>query len=77
MNSYDKAVLAVIGKGPDYVGWYKIEQRLSVMDLEKRESLPNSLKKLLEAGFIKEAPETPGKYKITDLGRSALGSLGE
>jgi DNA-binding PadR family transcriptional regulator len=72
MNSYEKAVLSAIAKGPDFVGWYKIEQRLSVVDLDHRDSLPDTLKKLLEAGFIEEPSDDPGTYRITDLGRKEL-----
>lgn len=72
MNKYDRAVLSSIAKGPDCVGWYKIEQRLSVVELDKRDYLTDVLKKLLKAGFIEESSENPDAYRATDLGRKTL-----
>jgi hypothetical protein len=72
MNNYDRAVLAAIAKGPEPVAWYRIEQPLSVTELEMRESLPESLHELTVAGLIEEALDEPGG-KITAGARQADG----
>jgi hypothetical protein len=76
MNQYERAVLSAIEKGPDCVGWYKIEQRLSVMKLEVREYLPDTLRQLTTKGLIEEHPDKTGQFRITERGRSTLGCTG-
>jgi hypothetical protein len=76
MNEYEQAVLNAVARGPDYVGWYKIEQRLSVMDIPSREYLPDALQKLLEQGLIEENSVNRGTYRATARGRSVLASSG-
>jgi hypothetical protein len=72
MTAYDTAVLDAIAKGPDYVGWYKVEQRLSSVALDQRDRLPDALKRLLAANYIEESQSAPGTYRATGRGRDAL-----
>lgn len=72
MNEYEKAVLSAVVKGPGYVSWYKIEQRLSVTELSIREYLPNTLRKLSEQGLIQENPTASGAYQATPLGKAGI-----
>jgi RIO-like serine/threonine protein kinase len=72
MNQYEHAVLQAIASGSDYVGWYKIEQRLSNMDLVSREHLPNALQHLIQRGLIEEHNQNKGTYKVTSIGQLVL-----
>src|SRR5215467_5796914 len=72
MTPYDKAVLAAIAKGPDPVGWYKIEQRLSMVALHERDHLPAALERLSQSGWIETSPEDREKYRVTAAGREQL-----
>jgi hypothetical protein len=65
MNEYDAAVLAAIAKGPDWVGWYEIEQRLSVKNMGVRGYLPETLQRLTMHGLIVENESQPGSYRAT------------
>jgi len=71
MNEYDAAVLAAIAKGPDWLGWYKIEQRLSNLTIDKRGYLPDSLRRLAEQGLIEESESQPGTYRATTTNSSS------
>ena len=77
MNAYEKAVLRAVAKDSDYVGWYKIEQRLSTMPLLQRGYLPDALKLLSEQGFIEESSVASGIYKATAFGRKKLEAVVE
>ena len=73
MTQYEEAVLkAVRAKDPAYIGWYAIEQQLSMMELNEREYLPDTLKRLLLLALLEENPAEQGKVRLTALGRSAL-----
>ena len=71
MNEYEQAVLNAVAKGPAYVSWYKIEQRLSVINISCREYLPDVLQKLLQQGLIEESSVNRGTYRATLAGRNA------
>lgn len=71
MNEYDAAVLAAIAKGPDWVGWYKIEQRLSVKHIDVLGYLPETLQRLTEQGLIVENASQPGTYRATTTNSSS------
>ena len=72
MNQYERATLDAIAKGPEYVGWYKIEQRLSSMDLSSREYLPETLQRLAHRGLIEAHPHNKDTYKVAESGKAAL-----
>jgi DNA-binding PadR family transcriptional regulator len=74
MKEYEKAVLEAIAKGPDYVGWYKIEQRLSNKTIGVRGYLPETLRRLAEQGLIEESESRPGTYRATRRTNSPSGS---
>lgn len=76
MKEHEQAVLQAIANGPEYVSWYKIEQRLSVMALKQRAYLPDTLRLLCERGLIEESSADSGTYRLTDSGRAALKSAG-
>jgi hypothetical protein len=72
MSDYEKAVLAAIAKGPEYVGWYTIERRLSMVSLPVVGKLQTALEHLLKAGFIEESVSDPETYRTTSSGLGAL-----
>lgn len=69
---YDDAVLLALAKDSDSAGWYKIEIRLSNMDVVTREYLPARLKVLAEKGLIEKDPLDEGKYRLTLVGMARV-----
>ena len=52
--------------------WYKIEQRLSVMTLETREYLPETLQDLGARDLLRPVEGGAEAYELTPLGRGLL-----
>jgi hypothetical protein len=71
-KDYEQAILRAIGSGPTPVRWYKIEQRLSVMTLEKREYLPDTLHDLGARDLLQPVEGGGKAYELTPLGRGLL-----
>jgi DNA-binding PadR family transcriptional regulator len=75
MNTFETAVLEVLGRSADGLGWYQIERRLSNMMLVDRPLLPGALSILRDRGFIVEVrdlEELQIRYAITEAGRQRL-----
>ena len=70
MTNYEQAVIRAVAAGPEPVGWYKIEQRLSREELDAREYLPDVLARLERLGFIRR--DASGGVSLTESGREAL-----
>jgi hypothetical protein len=70
MTEYRVAVLRAVGLGPEPVGWYKIEQRLSREPLDEREHLPAVLTMLEQDGLITR--EADGRVWLTEAGRAVV-----
>jgi hypothetical protein len=71
-TDYELAVLRAIGSGQAAVRWYKIEQRLSVMPIQMRSSLPKVLEALASRGLVRRGPEAEDAYELTPAGREHL-----
>jgi hypothetical protein len=71
-TDYEQAVLRAIGSGPAPVRWYKIEQRLSVMPLETREYLPDTLRDLGSRDLVRQAEGGGERYELTPLGERLM-----
>jgi Mn-dependent DtxR family transcriptional regulator len=70
MTNYEQAVIRAVAAGPEPVGWYKIEQRLSREELDVREYLPDVLARLESLGFIRR--DASGAVSLTESGREAI-----
>jgi len=77
VTEFQRAVLEVLARSEDALGWYQIERRLSNMALGERSNLLNVLSVLLERGLVDEvaAPTDPRlRHTITPSGRAVLGT---
>jgi DNA-binding HxlR family transcriptional regulator len=72
VNDYEQAVLRAMSSDPDPVGWYKLEQRLSVMTLETREYLPETLRSLASQGLIDQHEHPVHSYALTPAGQALM-----
>jgi DNA-binding PadR family transcriptional regulator len=75
MTTFERAVLEVLSRSSDALGWYQIERRLSNMSLSERPHLPPVLEKLGQLGLVREAQfesEPLTRYVITPSGQRAL-----
>ncbi len=70
MTNYEQAVIRAVAAGPEPVGWYKIEQRLSREEFDVREYLPDVLERLERLGVIQR--DASGGVSLTDSGREAM-----
>ena len=70
MTDYQQAVMRAVAAGPEPVGWYKIEQRLSEEEFSVREYLPDVLTNLESLGFIRR--NAAGGVSLTECGREAI-----
>jgi Mn-dependent DtxR family transcriptional regulator len=69
VSEYQRAILRAVALGPEPLGWYKIEQRLSREALNVREYLPDALAELERGGYLTRHPE--GSVSLTEQGREA------
>lgn len=76
MTEFERAVLTILMRASEPLGWYQIEQRLSTMALAERPNLLQVLAKLRRRGFLEEvdAPvEANVRHALTSAGRAAIG----
>jgi uncharacterized cupin superfamily protein len=76
LTEFEWAVLEILSRSPDALGWYKIEMSLSNMPMAERPPLPGVLARLRELGLVDEtcSPAQPSvRYQITQSGRNLLG----
>jgi len=70
VTDYEQAVMRAVAAGPEPIGWYKIEQRLSRETIGVREYLPDTLTNLERLGFIRR--NEAGGVSLTECGREAI-----
>lgn len=76
MSEYERAVLTVLSRAIEPLGWYRIEIRLGGMPLVSRPNLLVLLEELVGRSFVEEFPPLgPSgiRYGITPVGRIAIG----
>jgi hypothetical protein len=75
MTKFERAVLQVLARSSEALGWYQIERRLSNTALDERPLVVLVLEGLVLRGWVQEATasEAPTKrYSVTPLGRGEL-----
>lgn len=78
MTEYETAVLNVLARAGEPLGWYQIERRLSNHSLAIRPDLLDVLADLGRRGLVERiaATTTPTlRYAVTESGRTALDEL--
>ncbi len=75
MTEFERAVLTVLARAGEPLGWYQIERRLSTMALAERPNLLHVLAELRRRGFVEQvaaAVEPSVRHVLTPAGRAAI-----
>ncbi len=78
MTEFERAVLTVLARAVEPLGWYQIERRLSMMTLVERPSLLDVLVQLRQRGLVEDfaaAGEPKVRYALTVAGTIKLGAI--
>ncbi|MDI1447026.1 hypothetical protein [Polyangium sp. 6x1] len=78
MTEFERAVLTVLARAGEPLGWYQIERRLSTIALAERPNLLDVLAELGRRGLVEEvaAAVAPSvRYGLTPAGRTAIGII--
>lgn len=79
MSAFELAVLGVLAREGRPLGWYQIEQRLSVISLDIRPNLIDVLAALRQSGLVDvvDASGAATLYEITEAGKRLVRELRE
>ncbi len=75
MNEFERAVLTVLMRAGEPLGWYRIERSLSGVALSERPNLLDVLADLRRRGFVDQvtpATEPKARYTVTSKGKAAI-----
>lgn len=75
MTEYERAVLTILARVGEPLGWYRIEMRLTQVTIRKWGKLPDVLEDMTRRGFlthIQQEIEPRDLYQLTEDGRRAL-----
>jgi hypothetical protein len=75
VTEFERAVLTILSRAGEPLGWYQIERRLSTMALAERPHLLTVLSELRRRGLVEEisaATEPKVRHGLTSLGGSML-----
>jgi hypothetical protein len=78
MTEFERAVLTVLARAGEPLGWYQIERRLSAMTLHERPNLLGVLAELRRRGLVEQvasAAEPKVRHELTPAGTTAIGVI--
>lgn len=76
MTEFERAVLTVLARSGEPLGWYQIERRLSTMTLAERANLLDVLAELRRRGLVEQVAavvEPAVRHALTPAGTAAVG----
>jgi len=75
VTTFERAVLTVLARAEEPLGWYRIERGLSDMALPERPNLLEVLSELRRRGLVEQietADEPKVRHALTGAGRAAI-----
>lgn len=78
MTEFERAVLTVLARAGEPLGWYQIERRLSTMTLAERPNILDALAELQRRGLVEQVAATVEpvvRHGLTLAGRTEIGVI--
>lgn len=79
MTEFERAVLTILARAGEALGWYRIERQLSMIELDERPNLLEVLGELRRRGLVEQvgtAVEPTVRHRLTQAGAAAVGDDG-